>query len=148
MMKRILLSLPLLLLVACDAKHDHDHGKGSKPHADGGHEESGHGASHPLGKLTAFDREFSIVQMGEITAGEEGAIELEFASGKDRLTTVRAWIGVESGEGSAKAKLDLEGTANMHGHIDVPNPIPADSKLWFSFELDGKQQTHAIAFHK
>ena len=153
MIKRILLSLPLLMLVACgakDADHGHSHPKGTEEgeagHKETGAEESEHGTSHQLGKLTAFDREFAVVQMGDVHAGEEGAFELEFASGKDRLTTVRAWVGIESGEGSTKAKFDLEDTANMHGHVDVPDPIPAGSKLWLSLELDGKQEVHSIAY--
>ncbi|MGK0155882.1 MAG: hypothetical protein ACI9SE_002849 [Neolewinella sp.] len=167
MMKRLLLSLPVLLLVACGGEKDHDNDKGhgdsgnaeaghtdgkdgDKGHEEAGHEEggdeSGHGKSHSLGKMKAHGREFSIVQMGDIHAGEEGAVEIEFASGKDRIGTTRAWVGIESGEGSAKAKLDLEGTATLHGHIDVPSPIPADSKLWFSFDIDGKVETRSIAY--
>jgi len=149
MIKRLLLALPLLLLVACGAKAPDK--TGAMP-AKGGNAAGqvdagdGHGTPHALAKLTAFGREFSVVQMGDIHAGEEAAVELEFASGKDRLTTVRAWIGVESGEGSTKGKLDIEDTANMHGHLDVPDPIPAGSKLWLSFDHEDKQETYWVAY--
>lgn len=163
MMKRLLLSLPVLLLVACGGKKEHDNDKGhgdagnaeanheddkdgDKSHEGADHDEDGHGKSHPLGKMKAHGREFSIVQMGDIHAGEEGAVEIEFASGKDRIATTRAWVGIESGEGSTKAKLDLEGTTTLHGHLDVPSPIPAGSKLWFSFDIDDKVETYSIAY--
>ena len=151
MIKHTLLSLSLLMFVSCGADgHDHTTPANGTNNAGTatGQEESGHGTPHPLGKLTAFGRECSVVQFGDIKAGEEGAIELEFASAKERLTTVRSWIGIESGEGSTKAKLDIEDTANMHGHLDVPSPIPANSKLWLSFELDGKTEVHSVAYHQ
>jgi hypothetical protein len=180
MMKRLLLSLPVLFLVACGGKEGHDNDKGhgeeghqetshedgkdgDKGHEEAGHKETGHdeggeeasghegggddhGESHALGKMKAHGREFSIVQLGDIHAGEEGAVEIEFASAADRIATTRAWIGIESGNGSTKAKLDLEGTTTLHGHIDVPSPLPSDSQLWFSFDIDGKVETHSITF--
>lgn len=150
MMKRLLLSLPVLFLVACGGKegHDNDKGHGEEGHQETNHEGGGddHGESHALGKMKAHGREFSIVQLGDIHAGEEGAVEIEFASAADRIATTRAWIGIESGNGSTKAKLDLEGTTTLHGHIDVPSPLPSDSQLWFSFDIDGKVETHSITF--
>ena len=153
MMKRLLLSLPILFLVACGGKesddNDKDHGKdGDKGHAESGGENghTGHGESHALGKMKAHGREFSIGQMGDIQAGEECAVEIEFASAADRIATTRAWIGIESGNGSTKAKLDLEGTVTLHGHIDVPSSLSSDSRLWLSFDIDGKVETHSIAF--
>lgn len=157
MMKRLLLSLPLLFLVACGGKEDHDRdnnhgqeGSNETKHDDGKDGDMGHGDDHgdphPLGKLTAHGRDFEVVQLGDIVAGKEGAVELAFKSGKERITTVRAWVGVESGEGSMKRKMDLEGTSEMHGHLEVPDPIPAGSKLWMSFDVDGKVETHGIAY--
>mgnify|MGYP003642435736 CR=1 FL=1 len=150
MMKRLLLSLPILFLVACGAKEsqDNDKGKGNEEasHKETGHDEGGHGEAQQLGKMKAHGREFAVVQMGDIHAGEEGAVELEFATGADRITTVRGWVGIESGEGSMKGKFELEGEKTMHGHIDVPSPIPAGSKLWLSFDVDGKVETHSIAY--
>jgi hypothetical protein len=176
MMKRLLLSLPVLFLVACGGKESHDNDKGhgeeghqetshedgkdgDKGHEEAGHKETGHdegggeeasgdghGAAHPLGKMKAHGREFSIVQMGDIHAGKEGAFEIEFASAADRIATTRAWVGIESGLGSTKAKFDLEGTTTLHGHIDVPTPLSPDSRLWISFDIDGKVETHSIAF--
>ena len=176
MMKRLLLSLPVLFLVACGGKesHDNDAGHGNEGHNEAGHEDGkdgdkghkeaghdeaghdeaghdeggghGHGEAHTLGKMKAHGREFTVIQMGDMHAGEEGAVEIEFASAADRIATTRVWVGVESGEGSVKAKFELEGDKNLHGHIDVPSPIPANSLLWLSFDLDGKVETHSIAF--
>ena len=105
-----------------------------------------HGDAHPLGRLEAFGRGINVVQLGDVEAGKEAAVELEFASGKERLTTVRGWIGIETGEGSMKSPLMIEGKANMHGHLEVPKAIPAGSKIWLDFELDGKHETYSIAY--
>lgn len=153
MMKRLLVSLPILFLVACGGKEAHDsdenHGENGQTeanHKDGEDGDEGHGEAHALGNMKAHGREFSIIQLGDITAGEEGAIEIKFASAAERIATTRAWVGTESGEGSMKAKLDLEGLATLHGHLEVPTPIPSNSQLWISFDIDGKVETHSIAF--
>lgn len=163
MMKRTLLAFPLLILfAACGAKetkeHDNDgshasHREGSEASHENdsdkeahGDEHNDHGKRQSLGKLTAFGRSFEVVQYGAVEAGAEAAFELEFASGKERIHTARAWIGIESGEGAMKAKMGIEGKTNMHGHIEVPKPIPADSKLWLELDVDGKVETLSAAF--
>jgi hypothetical protein len=47
-----------------------------------------------------------------------------------------------------KAKLAKEGEDGMHGHLEVPKPLPDGSKLWF--EADGAAGTSkaSIAFRK
>ncbi len=71
---------------------------------------------------------------------------IAFNISAERISNVRAWIGIEGGSGSVKAKLDIEGDTKMHGHVEVPKPIPAESKWWFTFEADGKTETISTAY--
>ena len=146
MTKQVLLSLPLLILVACSAKEPENAQDNNQP---ANHEEDDHGEANVLAeiKLETFDRMIKIIQLGEIEAGKEGAVEVAFNTSKERISTVRAWIGVESGVGSMKGKMQIEGDTMMHGHIEVPDSIPAGSKLWLTFELDGKSETISLAYH-
>ena len=85
------------------------------------------------------------MQYGEVVAGAEAAFELEFSSGSERITTARGWVGVGSGVGSMKSLWELDGEAHLHGHVEVPAPLPADSMLWIDLELDGVTETVSIA---
>ena len=120
-----------------DASHkDHDHGKdGHKDHdhakdAKDGHGE-GHGKRHELGKADIGGFSVTVAALGEIEAGHEGVLDVEVSGGVP--STVRAWVGVESGQGSLKAKLDKEGD-DYHGHVEVPATLPAGSAVWIELE--------------
>ncbi|MCK5941960.1 MAG: hypothetical protein KAI24_08340 [Planctomycetes bacterium] len=151
-----MLALPLLLVFAAcgdkDGNHDHDH---DHDHAGGDSHEAGehgdghgdeHGARKELGVLKAFDRKFTVVMFGEVVAGEEAAFELEFADAKQRISTVRGWIGEKSGEGSVKSAWMMEGETGMHGHVEVPSELLDSAQLWLDLEVDGKTETVSIAF--
>ncbi len=158
MIKQVLLSLPLLMIVACSAKEPENtpDNQPANNETDNGSESNGadskaadsHGTEHPLlkVKLKEFGRLIKITQLGEIEAGKEGAIMIAFNISAERISNVRAWIGIEGGSGSVKAKLDIEGDTKMHGHVEVPKPIPAESKWWFTFEADGKTETISTAY--
>ena len=62
------------------------------------------------------------------------------------LSPQSAQIGVKSGEGSMKSPLAKEGDRGMHGHIEVPKEIPADSQLWIEVEGDDGTVSVAIAY--
>jgi hypothetical protein len=164
MIKQVLLSLPLLMMVACGTKepentpdnnqpanNETDNGSasnGSESNGADGNAADNHGKEHPLTKvkLREFGRLIKITQLGEIEAGKEGAVMIAFNISAERISNVRAWIGIEGGSGSVKAKLDIEGDTKMHGHVEVPKPIPAESKWWFTFEADGKTETISTAY--
>ena len=74
------------------------------------------------------------------------AFELEFGSGKERITTARGWIGDKSGKGSLKSLWELEGERNMHGHVEVPAPLQGGAALWIDLEVDGKTETVSVPF--
>ena len=61
--------------------------------------------------------------------GESGPL---FVPGKPKA--VRFWVGVESGQGSVKAKAEEETPNNWHVHPEIPNPLPAGSQFWVEIE--------------
>lgn len=150
MIKKLLLSLPLLMLVACgkgEVNEQPNPDKGAAKNEGANNSMAGdHGEPHPLDDITVFGRTAKVTQLGEIAAGKEGAVEVAFGTGKERVSTVRAWVGIESGVGSMKQKMEIEGELKMHGHVEVPDPIPAGSKLWMTFELDGKRETISLTY--
>jgi hypothetical protein len=105
----------------------------------------GHGEAKPLGNLTIGKHTFEVIQKGNVEAGHEAAFDLKFPPGQTPLGTVRAWIGVESGEGSMKGKLTKEDATTVHGHVDVPKVIPAGSKVWIEIEEDGVTKKGSLA---
>lgn len=75
-----------------------------------------------------------------ITAGGDSPVDVWIDGGKD-VTVVRLWIGMADAKGSLKVKADLE-DGHWHTHVEVPDPLPAQSKLWVEFEAkDGQKQT-------
>jgi hypothetical protein len=47
-----------------------------------------------------------------------------------------------------KAKLAKEGEDGMHGHLEVPKPLPDGSKFWFEVEGATGIAKASIAFRK
>jgi hypothetical protein len=108
----------------------------------------GHGTAHDLGSMTIGAHTFQLVQEGAVEPGNETALTLTFAKDKPLPGTVRAWIGVESGEGSKKEKVgkDSDAPNGLHGHVDAPKPIPAGSKIWIEIEENGKTERQSVAW--
>ncbi|MEC7584236.1 MAG: hypothetical protein VYE77_07955 [Planctomycetota bacterium] len=86
----------------------------------------------------------TVWRTGPIAAGKQAHIDVEAAADTPLPETIRGWVGVESGKGSRKGKFEAPINNKMHGHIDVPDPMPAGSKLWLeagelktSVKLDG-----------
>jgi hypothetical protein len=107
-----------------------------------------HGDEHPLGQLTIGSHTFQVVQEGDVAAGAEAAITLEFPADKPLPDTVRVWFGVESGQGSMKARLGKEGAHARHGHVVVPKPLPEGSKVWIEIDENDQKQRASIAWHE
>ncbi|MGE3173513.1 MAG: hypothetical protein AB7O97_12890 [Planctomycetota bacterium] len=142
------LLLPLtasLLFAACGHDHDHDHGPDGHTHpapAGGGDGGDGHTHAHgprvPLGEVTVGGRTIAVSRLAEIQPGHEADFDLDFQKGP-LPAAVRGWIGVESGQGSRKVRFEPETETRMHGHPEVPDPMPEGSKLWL--ELEGEDGT-------
>lgn len=76
---------------------------------------------------------------GEIKAGGDAPIDIWIDGGLGSAASVRFWIGIESAKGSLKAKAEDE-NGHWHTHGQIPDPLPADSKLWVEIEhKDGKK---------
>lgn len=136
--------------------HDHkDHGHKDHKHKDGEHKDGEHkdeasGKDHDddhhgdpidLGKVDAGGVSIAVTLYGHVHAGEEAVFDVAVSGTDGEPNAVRAWVGVESGEGSLKSKLDIE-DGKFHGHCDTPDPLPADSKVWIEVETsDGKKVT-------
>jgi len=153
--KFALVLFPAIVFAACG--NDPAHPAGTHTHADGtvhtepakpGGAHEAHGAEHALGEVTLGGTKVQIVLLGDVEAGKEADFDVRFAAGTKRPETLRAWIGVESGQGSMKTKFVNEGDATMHGHIEVPKPVPADSKAWFEVESAGGTSKASVALPK
>jgi hypothetical protein len=93
-----------------------------------------HANEKALGDVTLNGAAFTVVLAGHVKAGEEIEIIVK-PKGAAPKGTLRGWIGIESGKGSAKGKAhDHDGELCIHA--EVPETIPADAKLWV--ELDGE----------
>jgi len=98
-----------------------------------------HGAAIELGETTADGMKVRASRDGgEIKPGGESPIDIWVDGGLGNAAAVRFWIGSQDAKGSIKAKAAVE-DGHWHTHGEVPNPIPADSKLWVEIEgKDGK----------
>lgn len=138
--------LILSVLFAACGKETHVHTPGDGHGTEAGHTDDhggGHGSMVSLGSIQLGGVAVEVKQEGTVEAGKEVGVDLSFAKGAAVPGTVRAWVGVESAAGSLKAKL-----SGMHGHLEVPKPLPEGSKFWF--EADGTAGTSkaSIAFRK
>lgn len=125
-------------------KHDdhagHDHAKGDK-HDDHDHaagdkhdDHDSHGPTTVLGNASIGSFAVVASRAGDVTPGGEIAVDIDItpaAGTAAKVGAVRVWIGEQDGKGSMKAKLDSD-----HGHVEVPKPMPAGSKLWVEIEDD------------
>ncbi|MBX3392759.1 MAG: hypothetical protein KF787_08935 [Phycisphaeraceae bacterium] len=130
----------------CEAKghdgHGHKEGDGhdhAKPAAGAGkaggdHGDHGHGEGDALGTVTIGA--WTVNVSGEVKAGSEAHLDIKLSGSAARPAAVRVWIGTQDGRGAMKQKADGDGK-EYHAHTDVPNPIPADAKLWIEID-DGK----------
>jgi hypothetical protein len=74
-----------------------------------------------------------------ILAGGDAPIDVWVTGGTAKVVGVRFWIGTEDAKGSIKAKAEIEFPAepnHWHTHAEIPDPMPAGSKLWVEVEDD------------
>lgn len=142
-MMRTLCRVPFLFLLAGCGGGD-AHPSGTHVHADGTVHRDDHAPAkgdHPHGERQALGQAvlgahtLAVFQEGALVPGQEGHLDLDVAAGQALPEVVRGWIGVESGQGSRKARFEKESATSLHGHVEVPDPLPAGSALWL--EIDG-----------
>lgn len=132
-----------------DADHDHDHAHGDHDHdhdhaEDGSHEgddDMAHSGMRPIGQVTLTGGTLDVAVAGDLTPGTELHVDITYADGEPP-SAVRVWVGVESAEGSMKAKADA-GDEGYHAHVEVPDPLPADSRLWLEAEDESGEREQA-----
>lgn len=125
-----------------DDGHAHDDGHthgGAKKIDDHGHEDSA-----SLGKVTAGGYDVEASAGGEVKAGGELHVNVKVSGGASKVVAVRVWVGLEDGAGSTKSKADAE-DGGHHGHAEIPDPMPAGSKLWVEIENE-KHETVKASF--
>ena len=98
-----------------------------------------------LGKAEVGGHQVTVFQVTPIVLGEEGDFDLDFDGTKALPAAVRGWIGVESGVGSVKARFGKETDHRMHGHPEVPRPLPAGAMFWLEIEEAGAKARHSFA---
>jgi hypothetical protein len=72
--------------------------------------------------------------------GCDSPIDVWLTGGSAKIVAVRFWIGLEDAKGSLKARAAIENPAepnHWHTHAEIPDPIPAGSKIWVEIEAEG-----------
>lgn len=120
-----------------------DEHEGHDDHADHGeHDDHDHGERRSIGASEVGGFKIAVALFGTIESGGEAVLDIEVAG--PTHTAVRAWVGIESGAGSLKARIDGE-SGDYHGHVEVPATLPADSAIWIEIEAaDGAR--HRASF--
>jgi hypothetical protein len=59
------------------------------------------------------------------------------------VKAVRGWVGPEDASGVMVVKTEIENDYH-HGHFEVPNPVPADAKLWIEIESPTGRPSRAV----
>ena len=114
------------------AGHDEGYQDGDNDAAQGDGENSGHGEERMLGSVTIGEVVLAVVVAGDIEPGAEAHINVNHNAGPTPAA-IRVWIGVESGEGSVKAKADLE-DGHYHAHVQTPATIADGAGVWIEVE--------------
>jgi len=110
--------------------HDDDHAGGA------GH---GHGPTTQLGEVTVEGFTVKASRDGGLTPGGDTPVAVWVTGGSSKVNAVRFWIGTQDAKGSMKAKAELE-TDSWHTHVEVPKPMPTDSKLWVEIDAEGSEK--------
>jgi hypothetical protein len=114
------------------APDDHKHKEGEKHDEGKGEEHAGPKVDLGTMKIGGFD--VQVTRLGELKAGEEAVFIIKPTGGTGEPKAVRAWVGVETGQGSIKTKAEEEKEGEWHAHHAVSKPMPAKSKLWIEVE--------------
>lgn len=62
---------------------------------------------------------------------KDGHFNIDIKGGE--VKAVRLWVGPEDASGVMVAKTEPEYNYH-HGHVEMPDPIPADAQLWIEIE--------------
>jgi hypothetical protein len=90
---------------------------------------------HKLGRKAVGDYLVSVIVIGEVEAGGQVNFDIKLVDAKSDPKALRMWIGDADAKGSEKA-AGKKGTVTYAGQVNVPQPLPADAKLWVELETD------------
>lgn len=140
------------LLTACgdNSPDNSKSGTGTSSGAPAQADAGGHGgAVIVLGDAAIGEFQAHVTRdQGAIVAGKDAPIDVTVkpaAGSTARVSAVRFWIGLEDGKASVKAKAEVENPAEpdrWHTHAEIPDPLPAGSRLWV--EVESASGTKAI----
>lgn len=127
---------------AQSAAHDHKPGE-ENAHGHGQQTDAHVGEGGPAISLGSTVLNGMSVQasrdQGDLKPGGDVPVDVWIDGGLGGVTAVRFWIGAQDAKGSVKAKAEVE-NGKWHTHAQVPDPLPADSRLWVEIEgKDGKK---------
>ena len=102
---------------------------------------------HTLGSVTIKSYTLAASQIGKVEAGKEATFNFALTKpdGTAEPTAIRVWIGIADAKGSVKAKTHKHDD-RIEVHVETPDPIPADSKLWVEVEAAGEKTSASIAY--
>jgi hypothetical protein len=104
-------------------------------------------AKFDLGTLKIGGFDVQVGQVAEAKAGEE-TIFIITVKGTGKPRSIRAWIGVESGQGSIRTSAEEEKPNEWHAHHQVSRPMPANSKLWIELEVASGRPKASFTFRQ
>ena len=128
---------PVALAGKAPDKDKHEHKKGEK-------EEEHKGEKKDLGKQKIGSFNVQVVQIGDVKPGAE-SIFIITPKGEGEPKAIRAWVGIESGQGSIRTAAEEEKEGEWHAHHQVSKPMPPKSKLWVELETAAGKQKASFA---
>lgn len=122
-----------------------------------------HGAAVDLGRLTLAGHELTVVRLGDVVPGKEGAFEVDLVKAPAGITVgsvgLYAWVEAqEGGPASAPAKASVEG-GRLHVHVTARADAPPLKRIVLrlrygaidergSLPLDGHGHEHGPTPHE
>jgi hypothetical protein len=128
MRKSSLILLALLIVAGCGATPEPEPGQVGAPAAAS---ESGTDNAIPMSNLASLKIGPYDVQPMYEEKLEDGHFNIKIAGGD--VAAVREWVGPEDASGVVVVKTEIENDYH-HGHVEMPNPIPAEARLWIEIE--------------
>ncbi len=79
-------------------------------------------------------------------AGKKLDVDLTLTPATPAPKAVRLWVGKADARGSTKVKAEPEAPGAYCVGVDVPDPIPAEAKVWIALEAaDGTISKNSVA---
>ena len=91
------------------------------------------GPKTSLGKQDIAGFTVAVTQVGVVKAGASLTLEIVVTGGDGKPKAVRAWYGVESAEGSTKARA-VETPKFWDADLETPAKLPEGAKAWVEIE--------------